>query len=329
MDDLTNMFPDEKPSGGAFSFGDVEEILPYENRKALIDGDMLVYACCFAAAKNEMPFEEVLTIFNAKMGDILLHSRSSKYQIYLTADDKSNYRFSLATRMEYKGNRSEKEKPPFYKEFRSWLVSQRKAVVVRGEEADDLMGIHQTVALDWFTAKYGPLDDLRNSPEEAPHTIICTDDKDLNMIPGWHYRLRTQECYFCDEPGRIDEGDKLWGSGFMFFCGQLLTGDSTDNIPGVGYEADPEGLNAIKAEFGIRKGRGFGPKGVQALLGGVEDPKEAMWRVVQVYRACHPEDKWRKYLLEAARLLWIRRYENELWTFPKEIGEYVKERLYE
>lgn len=334
MADLDNMFPDEKPNGGAFSFAEVEERLPYHSRTALIDGDMLVYACCFAAAKDDKPFEEVLTIFNAKMNDIMYNSRSSNSRIYLTSDDRSNYRFGLATTLPYKGNRKDREKPKWYAEFREWLVWHRSAIMRYGEEADDRLGIDQYAALiDNLGRPPGhslsaDLLSVKDTPEVVEHTIICTDDKDLNMIPGWHYRLRTQECYFCDEPGHIsmDSGDKLWGEGFMFFCGQLLTGDMTDNIPGVGHGADKDGLNEIKVAFGLRRGRGFGPKGVQAVVGTAGDRREAMWRVVQVYRAAHPEN-WRNRLLEAARLLWIRRYENELWTFPEDIVRYIKEKM--
>jgi len=65
-------------------------------------------------------------------------------------------------------------------------------------EADDLLGLNQT----------------RN-------TCIVSIDKDLDMIPGWHYNHVKEVLYYVTE----------WDAIYNFYY-QLLIGDPSDNIKG-------------------------------------------------------------------------------------------------
>jgi 5'-3' exonuclease len=71
-----------------------------------------------------------------------------------------------------------------------------------------------------------------------------------------------------------------------------LTGDNADNIKGL---------------------YGIGPKKAEKLLAGC-DTEESMWEVVV---KAYDNDIDR--IIENARLLWLRRYENELWEPPQEV----------
>ena len=75
-----------------------------------------------------------------------------------------------------------------------------------GMEADDILGIRQM--------------------DERVETIICSKDKDLDCIPGLHYNW---------SPTRWENGvyDVTEEEANRFFYTQCLTGDPTDNIPGL------------------------------------------------------------------------------------------------
>ena len=111
-------------------------------------------------------------------------------------------------------------------------------------------------------------------------SVIVTIDKDLDMIPGLHYNSVKDDMYYVS----LEEADAT-------FWVQLLAGDPTDNIqgiPGLGVKL------AAKALYGVAPADV--PAAVQALY-------------VQSYG-----EGGDTMLLEMARLIWIRREENQLWT---------------
>lgn len=124
------------------------------------------------------------------------------YQGYLSG--KSNFRYHLATIQEYKANRK-KDRPTHYDAIRQFLVETYDCFVSEGYEADDALGLAQT-------------DD----------TIIVSIDKDLDVVPGWHYNWQRDNKY---ELSEVDSN--------RCFFKQMLTGDSTDNILGL-YGVGPK-----------------------------------------------------------------------------------------
>ena len=110
-------------------------------------------------------------------------------------------------------------------------------------------------------------------------TVVCTIDKDMLQIPGWNYNFVKNVWTKISE----DEGN-------LFFYTQILTGDSADNIKGI---------------FRV------GPVKAGKILEGLTTEQE-------LYKACvdaYEGDIER--VLENARLLWLRRYEGELWEPPE------------
>ena len=129
-------------------------------------------------------------------------------------------------------------------------------------------------------------------------TVICTRDKDLDMVPGHHYNWGA---------GKQREKD-MWyqdvTSGLQCFYKQLLTGDTVDNIAGL---------------FGVGKS--------STLLRRCADEScelDMYMLVLTEYRkrfGSYAE----QFILENARLLWMRKEEDELWNPPiKESVEYIK-----
>lgn len=287
--------------------------------QALIDGDILVYRCGFAAEKQRYkllfkdgtkddilaseyrkstqeykdsiesmerytapePIENALFTTKRVIQKILKDVGTDSYKIYLTSDDKSNFRFNLATIKEYKGNRKNSKKPLHYKAIREYLVNYHAAEVISGMEADDAMGI--------------------NMCNGCGTKICCTIDKDLRMIPGLHHHLDWEKQGLnkiekIEDPGfvRLETTktgrNKIWGGGMLWFYAQMLLGDSADNIPKI-----PK----------------MGPVSVTNLLRD-KTSDEAKQVVVGVYnehflKKGHTTSEISAILKEVGSLLWIRR----------------------
>ena len=243
----------------------------------LIDGDILTYRLGFAAdagAKKESPeewksldyLEWALHLVDNQMQSILdMFGGKGTSWLYLSGKD--NYRFDVAKMKPYKGNRDPNNKPKYYQELRDYMTQEWGAVMSQGIEADDCLGIQQFSCND-------------------KSTVICTIDKDLNMIPGYHFNFVKGEFYDV----KIKDAD-------IFFLRQMLTGDSTDNIPGI---------------------RGVGPKTSFKLVPEGTDAETAIQTVAEAYRQCY-KDQASEAAEEIARLLWIQRKENERPKFLDEI----------
>ena len=166
----------------------------------LIDSDILVYRCGFAA-KGE-PLNYVLHTVKQSIENIYqAFNEAPEAKVYLTG--KGNYRDKVAVTKPYKGNRDPNNKPDYYDEIRQYLIDQHQAQVIDRMEADDALGIHQ-----W-----------KNKDKS---TVIVSIDKDLRCIPGWHYNFVKQELEYVP----LAQANKN-------FWTQVLTGDATDNIQGI------------------------------------------------------------------------------------------------
>jgi len=160
------------------------------------------------------PVENCLHSVKQRLQSILDEVSAKSFRLFLTGKD--NYRDSLVDY--YKANRDRTRRPYHFENITNYLVEHWNAEIINGREADDACGIAQFE--DWMDNEmYG---DAKHRPEDHG-TIICSIDKDLDMIPGWHYHFVKQEKYFVTENEARD-----W-----FYC-QLLTGDmGSDNIPGL------------------------------------------------------------------------------------------------
>lgn len=194
----------------------------------LIDGDILTYRVGFATQKmvdgvlQVEPVHHAYHLIKTNIMKIINGAKLDSYKLYLTANDKSNYRFDIAKTQPYKGNRVA-PKPVHYQALRDYMVDHWGAEVISGREADDAMGIAQM--------------------QGQGKTIICGIDKDLLMIPGLHYNFVSDIHYRFEDPGELfkHKRGKILGGGLKFFYAQMLMGDAADNIPGL------KGVGPIKA----------------------------------------------------------------------------------
>jgi len=109
---------------------------------------------------------------------------------------------------------------------------------------------------------------------QTEDTIICSIDKDLLMIPGRHYNFVKDEFITVTEE-----------SGIRHFYIQCLTGDRADNIKGI---------------------EKIGPKKAEKLLAECITEKE----MFDAVRNAYSNDE--EFIMNA-RVLWIRRKDNEDW----------------
>lgn len=253
----------------------------------LIDADILLYRCGFAAERKKYlvqipdfdpieaasykdakeaeknfggtiwerrvvePVENALSNVDNALQGIFSEMKTDLYVMWLTG--KGNFRETFATTKTYKDNRDPAHRPKHYRALKDHLVKKWNAHIVNGEEADDAIGRE---AYSRSIDKY----------------IIVSNDKDLDQLSGFHYNWVTRETYFVSDEDAI-----------KYFYVQLLAGDATDNIPGVlSYDKAKEEILALPS------------------------PHECALRSKEIYTKQFG-DNWADKLEEVAELVWIRR----------------------
>ena len=199
--------------------------------------------------------------------------RECEPQLLLTGS--GNFRERIATIKPYKGTRKPWHKPRHEQAIKRYMVDNCFADVIYGQEADDELAIRQTAAL------------------AAGHpSVIVTIDKDLLMVPGWHYNPVS---------GKFKKTSPE--EGMLRFYRPVLTGDTVDNIMGC-YKLGPTRAREI-------------------ILSGMT--QREMWIAVrETFRenvAKYPEHypngmAGEEAALETAQLVWMRRKQDELWSPP-------------
>lgn len=269
------------------------------SRVALIDGDPIVYITAFAAEQSvyETPDGEVhstkgkaekhceiigadktevnrvveaeekshvLRLVKNIIKSTIEKTGASDVEIVLSGNAVPIFRDGIATIKKYKGTR-QAYKPFHYKNVRDYMIKTWGASVVDGIEADDAIGIMQ----------------YKGNCKD----VVCTIDKDLNMIEGLHYNYQTQAMF------DISKMQALYR-----FHEQILTGDTVDNIPGI-YR--------------------MGPVGAAKVLEGCLTEEDMFWAVLNAYEEA-PEYRGNCYpaFVENAQLLWIMREVGDIWQ-PK------------
>ncbi len=165
------------------------------------------------------PVEVAIERTEALLQEIFVALGTSEARLYLTDSD-GNFRKTIYP--DYKANRKGKPRPVHLQAIEDYLIQSHGAVRAVGEEADDLLGISQTIC--W---------------ENNKESVICSIDKDLLMIPGSHYNFIKKEFTEISP----EEGQ------YRFYT-QLLMGDATDNISGCPKVGEKKAEKALQPFFG-------------------------------------------------------------------------------
>lgn len=241
----------------------------------LIDADVLLYEIGFAAEtgwqiEGVPPFDYAEKLLNNRIDNICgVVGATAPPILFLTG--KTNFRNDIAKRAKYKDRPS--HKPFHYYNLKAYIQGKYDYRITEGLEADDLMAIEQT--------------------SRGEGTIICTRDKDLRQVPGWHYgwELANQPQFgpeLVNDVGYIKlskDRKKLTGTGMLFFYSQIITGDKVDNIPGLD---------------------GYGPAKAFDLLKGCVDTNQALKTCYAAYKQAYGLSAY-KEMLEQGRLLYMTR----------------------
>jgi hypothetical protein len=273
----------------------------------LIDGDVIAYAVGFASQDTDWmvdgrvfpkkadatafvekyelnveptpritpePLEYCLSSVKRMVKNIVEDCGADTYTLVLSGKD--NFRMDVATLRPYKGNRVS-AKPFYFDDIKAYMINVLNTHVTYGEEADDYLS-------------YTSLD---------TGDIIATIDKDLRNTAGKHYNWN-RKCL--DEVSEIEANCNFWT--------QMLTGDATDNIPGLFRLTGVKASKAFKDEVDAC----YTYDGMRTV-------------VIHTYQRAFEKkmgddapsfDEQEAMLTEIGQLLWMRRAPNEMWSLDYE-----------
>lgn len=253
------------------------------SKRLMIDGDIFRYEIGAVCQTPETHFGVTVMIPRRRsfvvdkvdhmIERIMEATDADAFEIFLSGS--TNFRNEIAVTNPYKGQRN-KEKPYHWPTIGEILRDSYDAYTVHGAEADDAISIF-----------------ARLDPD---NTIVASRDKDLRIIPCYHYAWRCGESqpeipvHKVEYLGEIravpypSGGYKLVGNGLKFFYGQVLCGDSVDN-----YKGCP----------------GVGPVAAVNLLGACTDEVQLFEATLSAYSRKLGSENGLNLLLENARLAWL------------------------
>jgi 5'-3' exonuclease len=279
---------------------------PTPPSNGLWDGDSLIWRFGWASHQQGalISCSQFIKACNATLD--LKH-----FTIFISDNNNTNFRYTLYNK--YKATRSKTARPHHEEYLRKALMESFDATIIAGAEVDDALGISQMASMD----------------QGSTDTIIFSNDKDLNMIPGWHFDIDYRravkhkdtmlirkaylknQLYFIEDPGFISlrqslKKKVLVGGGHLFLCVQLLSGDSSDNIPGL-------------YKLSTRKKR-MGPAFIFNALKNCHTFEEGIKVCYTLYKKyiLEPEENVKKLFLRNCKLLWIKRKDGRETIFPEE-----------
>lgn len=251
---------------------------------------------------SKPPFSFVKQAIRYSINSCCKENKTDSFTIVL-GPNSGNFREKVAVTKGYKSNRKDNDKPSWFYESKEWLVKEYGAKIAEGMEGDDLAAILH-------------MKDLKNN-------ILCSADKDLDMIPGLHYKIHKKQQVFINRT-----------EAFRNFCMQMLTGDSGDAIPGcnrIGITNAKRLLTPVDIEDLLKayKYLKWDTSELRARYKlGMPDPdkfqlpyyypltdKADMWDVVE--KAYERQGHNKEYLIEQATLLWIMREEGGIFDYAK------------
>jgi hypothetical protein len=209
-------------------------------RLIIFDADSMVFTVAYRYRDKKAKHLVTMNL-NKYISEVISNSGATHYiGYYGSKEDGAEPNFRYDVYEKYKANRP--ETPEWVEKWRPALHDEMKNkwsfVPVDGMEADDAVSI---------SAHYF------KSTGEFDEIVVATEDKDLKQIPGviyYNLRKHTQETIVPLE-------------GHRHLAMQTLSGDSTDNIPGL---------------------PGIGPKKAEKIVSACTSVMELKKNVIQAYK---------------------------------------------
>lgn len=281
--------------------------------KVFVDGDVIVYRCGFAAERNtyrhtdsegnvvEVSSHKELRALKEERGEGTVEKIHHVEPVEFALANVKNQLEQIQAEVADGFDVDVRRLHPIVMlsgpdNFRNDVATIRP---YKGGRDPDHKPVHGPAILDFLDKKYDTMysvneeaDDMMGymqvaAMERAEQTCIATIDKDLDMIPGTHFNFMHNNFYYVEQ----EDADR-------FFYTQLLTGDSTDNIEGI-PRMGPKKAEVFRQAWQKEK---FSVNGMYSSVRNVYEE--------------HFGPNADEVLLENARLLWIRRKPDEMWTPP-------------
>jgi hypothetical protein len=246
--------------------------------RIVVDADSLIYRCGFAA-ENE-PVSHACHNLKLQINSIKEVLGSDNIELYIKG--KGNFRTEIAVSSVYKGTRASRV-PTHYPALRDYITNVQGAKEVDGMEADD-----RCSAI------------LYEFQDKDSGVVLAAMDKDLWNTPGWHFNYDPRK--WTTEYVTVAEAD-------YNFLGQLVTGDRSDNVPGL------PGLSKASVErLGIKglTAGGIAETKAKRILNSLNTNQERLEEIWKLYKEYGEEAAWspqdvQDYFVEQGRLLWMTR----------------------
>jgi hypothetical protein len=247
--------------------------------------------------------DEVVPLAKGRVQSIISGAQLGGWSGFLTRG--RHYRHEQATILPYKGHR-ESAPRNHVDELKRILHEDLEGIWCDGREADDAMSTIQWTDLHNVVSSLG-WDDA--TLREHAGTVIATRDKDLETVPGWHFKWwikdgRDRAGQVVPEQRRLAEkGEIYWVTqvdAHRNFYTQCLLGDTSDNIPGL---------------YGVGKKSDW----IKQLYG-METELEMYTHVHEKYIKYY-KNYGTQFLYEVANLLHMQRCIGDVWEAPDGIQE--------
>jgi len=211
----------------------------------------------FSDIQEPQPLANTLAIVKNKIQNMNDALFADDYIVCLSG--KNNFRDKLLLPTKYKGSREGTNKPLNLKEVKHYLWKNHPSILANNREADD----------DQIIKGYEYIN-------KGYTAIISIAEKDAFAYSGLHLIGVNQEISdlrLIPEFGSLwDTGKKITGEGFLWYCFQVVNGDTADSYK-------PSELAKVK----------FGEQSAFKLLKDCADQKHALETVKAKYKEWYPE----------------------------------------
>ena len=178
------------------------------SKLVIFDADSMVFTVAYRYRDKKAKHLVTMNL-NKYISDVIKNSGATHYiGFFGSKEDGAEPNFRYTIYPSYKANRP--ETPEWVEKWRPVLHNEMKSkwgfVPVDGMEADDAA----SVAAHYFKGEFDEI-------------VIATEDKDLKQVPDvYYYNFRKHSMEYISEI-----------EGYRHLAIQTLSGDSTDNIPGL------------------------------------------------------------------------------------------------
>lgn len=194
--------------------------------------------------------------------------------------------------------------------FRKDLLSKWTVYKANRVEEKPLLfsSLHKSVIDSWgmqcIVSDYEETDDVVVRAGNAGNVVAFIDKDIVANTVGDLYNYNSGELFYNSDESR-----------WRMFCTQMLIGDNSDNICGIGHLGE-----STKQFYGVSN-RGCGKVTAEKILSSVSSEKEAWVSIIAAYSDSHPDD-WADRMRETSTFLWMCRTKGEKFSLDTYLSKF-------